>query len=549
VRGLAALAAAWLFAAGSIPHIRFEDATPRSGIKFVVRNGATGKFYQPEIMLGGIAAFDFNNDGCTDLFVTNGAPLPDGKKTGPEYWNRLYRNNCDMTFTDVTEKAGLQGEGYSMGVAAADFNNDGFVDLFVTGLRTHALYRNRGDGTFEDVTAKAGLDRVDPRYGPMWSVSAGWFDYDNDGRLDLFVTNYVDWSPAAEGACRLATARAYCHPRDFHGLPNQLFHNNGDGTFTDVSEESGIRKSIGKGMGVAFGDFNGDGLLDVFVANDSVPNFLFQNLGHGRFREVALEAGVAYNTKGNAVAGMGVDFRDLTNSGRDDIALDAMYWDGFTLYRNTGKQPAFSDETLSSGLVRATRDLTAWGMGIYDFDNDGRKDMFFAASHFPGTEAQVQSAPELGNHVLRNSGDGKFEDVSESAGVDFQQRGLFHGAAFADFDNDGRVDVAVTSVNGPLKIFRNVSSNSGHWLGVKLIGTKSNRDGIGARVRITLPDGSFEYNHATTSVGYASSSELIVRFGLGVYDRVKEIEIHWPSGTVQKVDGVKADRIVVLREP
>jgi enediyne biosynthesis protein E4 len=549
VRCLAALAAAGLFAAGSIPHIQFEDATTRSGIRFVVRNGATGKFYQPEIMLGGIATFDFNNDGCIDLFVTNGARLPDRKKTGPEYWNRLYRNNCDMTFTDVTEKAGLQGEGYSMGVAAADFDNDGFVDLFVTGLRTHALYRNRGDGTFEDVTAKAGLDRVDPRYGPMCSVSAGWFDYDNDGRLDLFVTNYVDWSQAAEGACRLGTARAYCHPRDFHGLPNQLFHNNGDGTFTDVSEASGIRNSIGKGMGVAFGDFNGDGLPDVFVANDSVPNFLFQNMGHGRFREVALETGVAYNTKGNAVAGMGADFRDLTNSGRDDIALDAMYWDGFTLYQNTGGQPAFSDETMSSGLVRATRDLTAWGMGIYDFDNDGRKDLFFAASHFPGTQAQVRSAPELGNHVLRNLGDGKFEDVSESAGADFQQRALFHGAAFADFDNDGRIDVAVTSINGPLKIFRNVSPNSGHWLGVKLIGTKSNRDGIGARVRITLPSGSFEYNHATTSVGYASSSEPIVRFGLGFYDRAKEIEVHWPSGTVQKVDGVKADRILILREP
>ena len=529
-------------------HIHFDDVTAKTGISFTLQNGATGRFHQPEIMLGGIAAFDYNNDGCTDIFVTNGAELPGLSKTGKQYWNRLYRNNCDLTFTDVTEQARLSGHGYSMGVAAADFDNDGREDLFVTGLHGNMLYRNRGDGTFEDITHKAGLDRIDPEHGEMWAVSAGWFDYDNDGLLDLFVANYVSWNPNAELACRFNQTPVYCHPRDYSGLPNQLFHNNGDGTFTDVSAASGIRSSIGKGMGVAFGDFNGDGLTDVFVANDSVPNFLFQNEGGGKFKEVAVQTGVAYNAKGNAVAGMGADFRDIDNDGLDDIAITAMYWDGFTFYRNRGKPAFYDDHTMASGLVRATRNLTGWGIGTFDFDNDGWKDLFFAASHFPGTEAQVQAGPALPNHVLRNLKDGTFEDVSRLSGEGFQAAALFHGAAFADFDNDGRVDVAVTAIDGPLRIFRNTSPAAGHWLALRLIGTKSNRDGLGARVRLTLPDGTSQYNRATTSVGYASSSEPLVRFGLGIFDRAADIEIRWPSGHVQKIANPKGGQILTVRE-
>ena len=526
------------------PRIRFEDVTAKTGIDFTLRNGATGHFYQPEIMLGGVAAFDYNNDGCMDIFVTNGATLPGEKKTEPQYRNRLYRNNCDMTFTDVTEKAGLAGEGYSMGIAAADFDNDGFVDLFVTGLRHNTLYRNRGNGTFEDITVRAGLDKP-----AMWSVSAGWLDYDNDGFLDLFVTNYVAWTPETEVSCKLDGKSFYCHPGDYKGLPNQLFHNNRDGTFTDVSASSGIGDSIGKGMGVSFGDFNGDGLTDVFVANDSIANFLFQNLGNGRFKEVALETGVAYNTQGKAVAGMGSDFRDFNNDGLDDIALDGMYWDGFTLYRNRGKPNFFVDETVSSGLALSTPRRTGWGMGMYDFDNDGYKDLFYATSHFPGTEAQVRSQAATSNLVLRNLANGRFADVSRLAGPDFQRPALFHGAAFADFDNDGRVDVVVTAVNGSLRVFRNISPEPGHWIALRLIGTRSNRDGLGARVRLNLPGGSSEYNHATTSVGYASSSEPIVRFGLGPYDFAPEIEIRWPSGSVQTLHDVKGDHVVTVREP
>ncbi len=510
------------------PRIRFEDVTARSRIDFTLQNGATGRFYQPEIMLGGIAAFDFDNDGCIDLFVTNGATLPDLQK----FPNRLYRNNCDMTFTDVTEKAGLSGKGYSMGVGTGDYDNDGYVDLLVTGLNGNTLYRNRGDGTFEDVTVKSGLNKPGG-----WSVSAGWFDYDNDGYQDLFITNYVRWTPESDVSCSAAGMSFYCHPRVYRGLPNQLFHNNGDGTFTDVSVTSGIAASIGKGMGVAFGDFNDDGLTDVFVANDSVPNFLFQNLGGGKFREVATSMGVAFSEQGKAVAGMGADFRDLNNDGLDDIALNAMYFDTFPVYRNTGKATPFADDTATSGVALATRNLTGWGMGIFDFDNDGNKDLFYATSHFPGSEPYVHSKDATPNHILRNLGNGAFEDVSALAGAGFARPDMYHGAAFADFDGDGLVDVAVTAVNGPLRLFRNTSPESGHWLGLRI-------PTPGTRVRVTLPNGTKLYNHATTSVGYASSSEPIVRFGLGPWDFASEIEIRLPNGKRQVLGPVKADQLL-----
>jgi hypothetical protein len=515
------------------PRIRFEDVTAETGIAFTLQNGATGKHFQPEIMLGGVAAFDFNNDGCMDIFVTNGATLPGLQK----FPNRLYRNNCDMTFTDVTAHSGLTGQGYAMGVGTGDYDNDGFTDLLVTGLNGVTLYRNRGDGSFEDVTGHAGLDKPDPTYGHMWSVSAGWFDYDNDGFSDLFITNYVAWKPESDVACSAAGVSFYCHPRVYKGLPNQLFHNNGDGTFTDVSASSGIRAAIGKGMGVAFGDFNDDGLTDIFVANDSVPNFLFQNLGGGKFREVAVPMGVAYAEHGKTVAGMGADFRDIDNDGRDDIALNAMYFDTFPLYRNSGKAAPFADITATSGVSLATRNLTGWGMGIVDFDNDGHKDLFYATSHFPGSAPYVHSADATPNHVLRNLGNGAFEDVSVQAGRDFGAPAMYHGAAFADFDGDGRVDVVVTSVNGPLKVFRNVSPEAGHWLALR--GASP-----GTRVSVTLPNGEKLYNHSTTSVGYASSSEPMVRFGLGPWDFVSEVEVRRPGGKVQRLGRMPADRII-----
>ena len=526
------------------PRIQFQEAGAASGLNFVLRNGATGHRYQPEIMIAGVAALDYNNDGCMDIFFVNGATLPDRKKTEPEYYNRLYRNNCDLSFTDVTETAGLAGEGYGMGVAAGDYDNDGHVDLFVAGLHGSTLYRNRGDGRFEDVTASSGLAAA--KEG--WAVSAGWFDYDNDGWLDLFVTHYVAWEPASDVACSAEGKPFYCHPRVYRGLPNQLFHNNHDGTFTDVSRASGIAASIGKGMGVAFGDFNGDGLTDIFVANDSVPNFLFQNLGGGKFKEVALTSGVARTADGKAVAGMGADFRDADDDGLDDIVHSAMYYDTFPFFRNYGPPGLFEDETIASGLAKATVSLTGWGLGMYDFDNDGRKDLFLATSHFPGSEPYAGSTAETSNRVLRGIGNAVFEDVSQYAGVALQRSALFHGVAFADFDNDGRVDAVVTALNSPVRLLRNTSPGPAHWLALRLVGTRSNRDGLGARVRLTLPNGAVEYNHATTSVGYASSSEPLVRFGLGPYDMVREIEIRWPGGRVQRVDSIKADQVISVRE-
>ena len=533
------------------PRIRF--ATPaRSGLNFTLRNGAEGSFHLPELMLGGVAAFDYDGDGCSDIFFANGAKFPSLNKSGPEFHNRLFRNNCDMTFSDVTERAGVAGSGYSMGAAAADYDNDGHVDLFVTGLNRNILYRNRGDGTFEDVTERVGLSGRDKEKGKMWAVSAGWFDYDRDGRLDLFVVNYVDWKPELERDCRANDRRFYCHPKVFSGLPNQLFRNRADGTFEDVSRSSKIAESIGKGMGVAFGDVDANGFPDVFVANDSVPNFLFLNQGNGTFREAALGAGVAYAFHGRAVAGMGADVRDYNDDGRPDIVLSAMYFDEFPLYRNAGGQRMFADETVASGLALATRSLTGWGIGLYDFDNDRYKDLFLAASHFPGTE---RLNPTLGsdvaqpNHVLRSQGNGRFLDVSASAGDDFQHSALHHGAAFADFDNDGRVDVVVSALNSTPKLFRNTSNGAAHWLGLRLVGKRSNRDGIGAQIRLILPNGGVHYNHATTSVGYASSSEPYVRFGLGPYLHAKEIEIRWPSGQVQVITQQPADRMITIQEP
>ena len=543
----------FVLAVYAMPHpafaqIRFEEIARKAGLDFRLKNAASGRFHQVELMPGGVAAFDFDNDGCMDLFFTNGATIPELKKTGPAFSNRLYRNNCDGTFTDVTARAGVGGEGYSMAVATADFDNDGLCDIFVAGVNRNILYRNLGDGRFADVTAKAGLSGIDPKRGKMWSISAGWFDYDNDGWLDLFVSNYVAWDAATEPACGSPRNRFYCHPKEYAGLPNQLFHNNRDGTFTDVSERSGIGAHIGKGMGVAFADFDMDGFTDIFVANDSVRHFLFRNQGDGTFREVGLEAGVALREDGAAIAGMGVDFRDFDNDGLPDLVISGMVNDGFRLFRNLGKRLLFEDMAPRSGLEMSTRPFTGWSLGMYDFDNDGWRDLFFALSHFPALEPYIGRGAPLANRVFRNLGGRRFEDVSAGAGADFQLPALHHGAAFADFDNDGRIDAVVTTLEGPVKLFHNITVGAGHWLAVRLRGTRSNRQGLGAVVCVTLPDGRKLYGHATTSVGYASSSEPLVRFGLGSHTGVKQIEVRWPGGGSQKIEGMTGDRIIEVKE-
>jgi hypothetical protein len=539
-----------LAAAGGLrAQIRFEDIAAKAGVRFELRNGAIGEFHQPELMLGGVAVLDYNNDGCMDIFFTNGAAMPSLKKTGPQYSNRLFRNNCDGTFTDVTEKAGVAGDGYSMGVAVGDYDNDGYPDIYVTGVNRNILYHNRGDGTFEDSTERAHLGGVDPHYGKLWSVSAAWVDVDNDGWLDLVVANYVQWDPKLEPTCGSPQKPLYCAPGAYHGTPVQLFRNNHDGTFTDITASSGLGRQLGKGMGMAIADYDGDGLMDIFVANDSVPNFLFHNLGHGKFEEVGMLAGVALDDNGRPVASMGTDFRDFDNDGRPDLIFTAMRTETYPLFRNTGRSPVFEDYTAHSGLALATRVLTGWGIGLYDFDNDGFKDVFTANAHFPALDEYLGTAAALPNSLFRNQGDGRFEDVSKTAGADFQLAGQYRGVAFADFDNDGRLDAVVSNVNGPARLFHNVTSDAGHWLALKLTGTRSNRDGIGARAEVTLPNGRKLYNHCTTSVGYASSSEPLVRFGLGEQALVKLIQIHWPSGQVQEIHDVKSDQVLKVREP
>jgi hypothetical protein len=543
-----AAGAVLLFAAVAEPQIRFEEISRKAGLDFRLQNGAGTRFHQIELMVGGLAAFDFDNDGCMDLFYANGAAIPSLRKTGPEFHNRLYRNRCDGTFTDVTAAAGVAGEGYSMAAATADFDNDGLPDLFVAGVNRNILYRNLGGGRFEDVTAKARLTGVDPKLGKPWSIAAGWFDFDNDGWLDLFVSNYVVWDPATEPVCGPPENRFYCHPNVYQGLPNQLFRNNHDGTFTDVSQSAGIAQHVGKGMGVAFADFDGDGFTDVFVANDSVRNFLFHNEGGVKFREIGLEAGVALRDDGSPIAGMGVDWRDYDNDGRPDLVESGMINDGFLLFKKTAKGLLFQDYSQRTGFQLATRQLTGWSLGMVDFDNDGWKDLFLAVSHFPRLDAFIGRKPAQPNRILRNLAGKRFEDVSAAAGPDFQEAGLYHGAAFADFDNDGRIDVAVTSLDGPAKLYRNTTERAGHWLAIKLRGKRSNRDGLGATVRVKLSDGSMLYGHATTSVGYASSSEPLVRFGLGAHAEASEITIRWPSGTVQEMRDIKGDRIVEVEE-
>jgi enediyne biosynthesis protein E4 len=531
--------------------IRFEETAGRSGLHFVTANCPTPNKNQPETMIGGVALLDYDGDGFLDVFLVGGAAIPSLKKESPAYWNRLFRNNRDGTFTDVTERAGVAGAGYGMGVAVGDYDNDGHPDLFVANVNANQLLHNNGDGTFTDVTEKAGVSgaRLDGK--KMWSAGAGWFDYNNDGLLDLFVVNYCQWEVNKDPVCLLSgQVRGYCHPKFYAPLHNTLYRNNGDGTFTDVSEETGIASKLGKGMSVSFADYDGDGFMDIFIANDTTPNFLFHNLGGKRFEEIGMEAGVAFGASGKALSGMGSDFRDINNDGRPDIWHTAIEHETFPLYLNQGHDD-FSDATSLSGLALATGSMSGWGNGIFDFDNDGWKDLLVARSNVIDNISVLypnRRYPEP-NAVFRNLGNGRFEDVSAGAGSDFQNPAAHRGVAFGDIDNDGRIDAVVSVLGGPVKLFHNISENDHHWIVLKLVGIKSNRMGIGGQIRITAEDGSSHWNHVTTAVGYASSSDSRVHFGLGANQRIKEIQIRWPSGIRQQLHNVQVDQILTVEEP
>lgn len=535
-------------AQAAAPPILFEDVAPEAGVEFVLQDGSGSAKYQIETMVGGVAVFDFNRDGLPDIYFANGAAPLALEKTDPRYYNRLYRNDGDGKFTDVTDRARARGEGHSIGVATGDYDNDGYTDIFVAGVNRNVLYRNRGDGAFQDVTASAGLDWAGPRPKP-WSVAGGWFDFDKDGMLDLFVVNYVAWSPQSDPPCTTGGARTYCHPRHYQGLSNQLFRNNGDGSFSDVSAVTGIAASVGKGMSVSFLDADSDGELDVFVTNDTVPNALFFFDGKGGFREDGLVAGVAFNDDGRSLSSMGTDTADFDNDGREDIFVVAITNQAFPLFRNSG-HGLFEDVTYTHGIGPQTIRDTGWGAGIRDLNNDGYRDLFVAAGAIDdNVEAYSSRASRLRNRLLAGGKGGRFTDVSDSAGPDFQQLGRHRGAAFGDFNQDGLLDVAVTRIGERAELFFNRSRPTGNWLELALEGTKSNRSAIGALVRVRTASGRVQWGRVSSAGSYASSNDLTLHFGMGEDDAAAEIEVTWPRGTVQRLEQVRCCQRVQVREP
>jgi hypothetical protein len=530
--------------------IRFEEIAAKAGLNYITANGNTENKNQPQTMVAGVALLDYDGDGYLDVYLVGGAAIHSLKKETPEYWNRLFHNNHDGTFTDVTEKAGVAGAGYGSGVAVGDYDNDGWPDMFVANVTGNQLFHNNGNGTFTDVTARAGVAGAMFQGKKMWSVGAGWFDYNNDGLLDLFVVNYCVWEVNKDPYCPLKSGvRSYCHPKNYTSLHNTLYRNNGDGTFTDVSQETGIASHAGKGMSVSFADYDGDGFLDAFVANDTTPAFLFHNIGGKRFEEVGITTGVAYAPDGSTLSGMGSDFRDVNNDGSPDIWYTAVEHQSFPLLINS-KHGDFDDRTVADGL-QTTSDMSGWGNGIYDFDNDGWKDLFVARANVVDNITQLlpnRKYPEP-NTVFRNLGGAKFADASPSAGPDFQLEAPHRGAAFGDLDNDGRVDAVVSVLDGKTKLFHNITEGENHWILLKLVGRKSNRMGIGAQIHITTEDGRSQWNEVTTAVGYASSSDSRVHFGLGANRSIKELEIRWPSGSKQILRDVSVDRVMNVEEP
>ena len=533
----------------------FADITSSSNVTFLNAASHTSQKYLLESMVGGVAMLDYDQDGYLDLYFVNGAaledPMPEGKmpdKSDPRYWNRLYRNKGDLTFADVTEKAGVKGDFFGQGVAAADYDNDGFPDLFLANFGGNILYRNRGDGTFEDATGSAGVG------GDGWSAGAGFIDYDRDGQLDLIVSRYVEWSFDNNPYCgeRKPGYRSYCHPKHFAPVSHLVYRNKGDGSFEDVSESSGFGASPGKGLGIAFHDYDQDGWTDVLIANDSFPQQLFRNNEGSGFEELGLLSGVAYDEDGKTFAGMGVDFADYDNDGRPDAFINALAHQKYALFRNLGD--LFEYVSGPSGVSSISALHSGWGTKFFDYDNDGRKDIFVAQGHVMDnielTQPDVLYEEPL--VLMRNTGK-NFVDVSESSGPPFQVRRSARGAVIGDLDNDGFLDIVVNCNDQAALVLRNQGSGN-NWLIVDTVGLRSNRDGIGSQIRLVLASGEGDsgkeqFAIVSTSGSYLSSGDKRVHFGLGAAKPVKLLEVTWPSGEVQRLENVAANQILTVEEP
>ena len=527
----------------------FVDVTESVGVQFQHYALHTSRKYLLETMGSGVALFDCDNDGRLDIFLVNGAPYSDPtpqgfipQKTGPQYWNRLYHQKPDGKFEDITEKAGLQGIGYGMGVAVADYDNDGYEDLFVTGYGGNRLYHNNGNCTFTDVTDKAGVG------GGGWSSSATWVDLDNDGLLDLVVDRYVtwDWNDVWCGE-RREGYRGICHPDVFPPISLLAYHNDGNGHFTEVGHKLGLDKPA-KALGIAIADYDRDGRIDLFVANDSMPEFLFHQKPDGTFEEVGLESGVAVNSEGQTYAGMGIDFADYDNDGWPDLVVTDLARQVYALYRNN-HDGTFDYASLNEGLTGVSQFHSGWSLRFLDYDNDGWKDLLVAQGH-DMDNIQVVSPmlryrePML---LLRNTGK-KFVDVSSISGDVFREAWVGRGMAIGDINNDGRIDAVVSTNGGTAHVLLNETVTKNHWITLHLTGHKSNRDGIGAVVKLTTPAGS-QWVTVTTSSGYLSASDPRVHFGLGDSPVATMIEIRWPSGIAQTLTDVKGDRQIQVDEP
>ncbi|HYP29047.1 MAG TPA: CRTAC1 family protein [Blastocatellia bacterium] len=522
--------------------VQFSDVTAEAGITFRHNSGAFGKKYLPETMGSGCAFLDYDNDGWQDILLVNSMNWPERK--GAKSYLSLYHNNRNGTFTDVAQAAGLAVEMYGLGCAIGDYDNDGNVDIYITCVGPNRLFRNLGGGRFSDVTAKARVD------DPGFSSSAAWVDYDKDGKLDLYVCNYVEWSPEKDVHCTLdGKNKSYCTPERYKGQSPTLYKNRGDGTFENVTERAGLKDPTSKAMGVALLDYDGDGWVDLFVANDTEPNRLYKNNGNGTFSDVGVEAGIAFNDAGKARAGMGVDAADYDGSGRPSLVIGNFTNEMMALYRNEGTG-LFTDEAQASNVGKASAQSLTFATFFFDYDLDGLLDIFAANGHVSDDISTVQPKVRhaMPPHLLRNLGKNRFEEVTGRMGGELGRPEVGRGAAYGDFDNDGDLDLLTTSNNGPARLFRNDGGNQNNLLRVRAVGVASNRDGIGAKVSLKTASGRALWNMVKTGSSYCSQSELPLTFGLGKDDKVASVEVAWPSGRKETMADIAANQSIVIQE-